>query len=122
MTTVQALLIRTDLTTEVLDLEPGQDGYTQLHDAVGGYIEMVRLSETLDMVVNEEGKIHRLPYNEIATGVWATYYGLTDTILGNAVLVGPSDDEGEPTDLPNALTRDIARYAALIKEIRDGQK
>lgn len=122
MTTVKALRLNTDLTTEVFDLSSGEDGYTQLHDAVGGYIELVTLSPNLIMYVNEEGKIHRLPYNELATSVWATYYGLTDTILGNAVLVGPIDDEGEHADLSLAVIRDTEKFAGVVRELRHGQK
>lgn len=34
---------------------------------VGGYVEMVRLSNREIMLVNEEGRLHGLPLNRIAT-------------------------------------------------------
>jgi len=119
VTTVKALRVNADMTTEVIDLERGQAGYAQLYDAVCGYIEYVSLCPTISMVVNEEGKLRDMHYNDIATGIWAAYYGLTDRILGNAVLVGPSDAEGEATDLSPAVIHEITKYAVLIKEIRE---
>lgn len=58
---------------QVIDVEP-ENGLTyelqQLHDIVGGYIELVRLNNKEYMVVNEEGKLYNLPFNAMATSLY----------------------------------------------------
>lgn len=48
---------------------PGPEGYQldQLQAVVGGFIELVYLADDRMLVVNEEGLIHGMPLNEIAT-------------------------------------------------------
>ena len=52
---------------------------------VGGYIEIVPLGDERIMVVNEEGKIHRLPLNVRATCI-VNGAGIADTIVGNVLI------------------------------------
>ena len=49
---------------------------------VGGYIETVSCNGPI-MIINEEGKINRLPVNTLATMI----YGMGDFIAGNTLLV-----------------------------------
>lgn len=58
----------------------------ELQDFVGGYIEIVRLSSTQLMVVNEEGKIHNLPINTNATLLYIMATGRKDTIVGDVLI------------------------------------
>lgn len=63
----------------------------QLQAAVGGYIQMLDLADKLVMVINEEGKIYRLPANDTATRLTQHYaVGLAadDEISGTAVIIG----------------------------------
>lgn len=74
--------------------------YDFLSGAVGGWIQAVTLSydENLgDLVLwcNEEGKLTGLPVNHAATRLWELYFGKTDVIVGDVVLTGGSDDEGD---------------------------
>ena len=69
-----------DITNE---LEP-------LQALVGGYIEIVPISDKIVMIVNEEGKLMGLPYNFIIRG---------DTIVGPAVFAGVNGEEF--TDAPD---------------------
>ena len=57
----------------------------ELKTIVGGYIEIVPLSDERIMVVNEEGKIHRLPLNVRATCI-VNGAGIADTIVGNVLI------------------------------------
>lgn len=41
----------------------------ELQEAVEGYIEIVRLENDLIMVVNEEGRLRNLPFNESASAL-----------------------------------------------------
>lgn len=42
---------------EFVDILENLQGY------VGGYIDVVRLNDEIDLVINDEGKIHDLPTN-----------------------------------------------------------
>lgn len=61
----------------------------ELQSYVGGYIEVINLSANKALVVNEEGKLHNLPVNKIATAL-AQYCNAifpTDCIVGDAVVI-----------------------------------
>lgn len=95
---MKAVTIATDGTKAVVDFDKG-NSYELLRSAVDGWIECVSLSPTADMWINEEGKINRLPQNPTATGLWVDLYGYTDVIMGNVVITGGADEEGETLGL-----------------------
>ena len=78
---------------KVIATEPknGKDYKLQeLKDVVGGYIEIVPLCGGYIMVVNEEGKIHHLPYNQNATTIlrrMAMHDGFRNDYICGDVLV-----------------------------------
>jgi hypothetical protein len=78
---------------EVIDLS--DDTLTKLQDAVGGWVQAVDLTEDVTLWCNEEGKMNGLPFNAIATSLWIDKFGETDIIVGDVVLTGGADDEGE---------------------------
>ncbi len=91
----KALVINTDGTVAVID--PTLDA---LQGAVGGWIQAVDLSDRLTLWVNEEGKMVGLPHNRYAQLLWDEAYGEhTDYIVGNAVITGGSDEDGETVSL-----------------------
>lgn len=70
---------------------PSNGKYFELEEVqllVGGYIEVVRLSDKLIMIVNENGKIEGLNYNFIATRIAEFFKALRagDYICGDAVV------------------------------------
>lgn len=79
---------------KVLVKEPGKDPRTMeidnklsvLQQLVDGYIEPVRITDGLVMIVNEEGKLKGLEPNFFIAA-------LDDTILGTAVFCGEDGDE-----------------------------
>lgn len=77
--------------------DPEEINYPYLKNAVGGYFEVIGFQEKpVNMYLNEEGKLEGLPKNRLAT-LFArnfTGIGLGDYIAGDAVLVGPTDEEG----------------------------
>lgn len=85
----------------------GNAEYRVLQQIVGGYIELVTLQDPNDqmppvsMYVHEEGRITGDPVNDRATAV-ARRYGWPDgyDIVGNVVVLGPPDREGNDTDAP----------------------
>ena len=78
-----AQIIRADGSVEEVEM-PKKDGLPFMQQVVGGYIEIVRIPDGRLMVLNEEGKLLRLPLNTKAT---ALYNNLNDVIVGD-VLVG----------------------------------
>lgn len=76
---------------DVVDVTPKNGRDFQLDELkrfVGGFIEIVRINDKQIMVVNEEGKLNRLPYNSLATeALILAYQGrVDDYIVGNVLL------------------------------------
>lgn len=72
-----------------LMINDGDDELKKLQDVVGGWIEMVSLPGGNSIIVNEEGLLKRLGYNEFSSTIAGRH------LVGDAVLVGPVDDEGD---------------------------
>lgn len=86
-TTNQAFIYRTN--GEILPILPknGTDfQLKEMQEIVGGYLQVVHLKDGRVMVLNEEGKIDHLDYNEQATHLYNNQY---DFIVGD-VLVTPA--------------------------------
>jgi hypothetical protein len=60
----------------------------QLQKMVGGYIEVVSLSDGRQLIVNEEGLLHDLPKNPEATALNVAMGNGQPLIVGNAVVLG----------------------------------
>ena len=97
---MKALVLTTDNTIEVEQDTDEFVSYATLSRAVGGMIEAVTLPSGLTLWVNEEGKMNGLPVNEYATRLFASAFGAgIDIIVGNAIVTGGADDEGETLGL-----------------------
>lgn len=95
------------MSVEVIVLEAGKsEGYVQsypeslslkeMQDLVGGYIELVYLNEKQFMVVNEDGHILGLPYNQAANNILAIQrpeFSQRNVIVGNVFLIDRTDIE-----------------------------
>jgi len=115
-----ALRINTDFTTEVLDLSSNE--YAQLRDAVGGLIQPVDLKPDLTLWCNEEGKlINGMEVNVIGTHLYEKSYAMTDVIMGNIVLTGGTDDEGETLPLPSTWLAYVEEIAERLRSARAGE-
>ena len=98
----KAVIIRTDETREVVEFT-NKTSYDVISTAVGGRIECVNIfDKTADLWLNEEGKIEGLPQNPIGTSIWADNYGLTDVIVGDIIITGGTDEEGETLGLTDS--------------------
>lgn len=97
MCTVAKINTNGDISIETLDSEFVD--YNTLSEGVGGMIEAVTLNN-FDLWCNEEGLYANLPINTIATQLWdETYPNSGNVILGNVVITGGCDDEGETLGL-----------------------
>jgi hypothetical protein len=108
----KAVIIRTDDSREVVEFEAGES-YPLLREAVGGFIECVTLRDKnfADMWLNEEGKVIGLPFNAVATLLWASMYGFSDVMVGDVVITGSCDEEGETLGLSDEEVEFFMNYA-----------
>jgi hypothetical protein len=85
------------------------DGLTSMQEAVGGLIEFVDLGPIgASLIVPEEGKLKREPINRRATLIWWLLFPSAvhvDVIVGPALMVGAPDEDGNTTDVPQAITQ-----------------
>lgn len=58
----------------------------ELQEYVGGFIELVPLDGHIMMVVNEEGKLLRMPDNAMATDINRLFRKSPDVLVGDVVL------------------------------------
>ena len=116
-------------------------GYEDINRNVGGYIEAVFLwSGRVTMYVNEEGLLKGLPHNARASWLrhqgtpttpwnghpgdyWKYRHGLDLALVGDVLLLGPPDGEGDDTgitdkDIKNALMM-IAYKPEAIQAVLD---
>jgi hypothetical protein len=98
MTTKTALQVKT--TGEVTELDLSSDSLQTLQTAVGGWVQAIDLASDLSMWCNEEGKLNSLPHNPYAQFMWDEVFGAhTDYLVGDIVLTGGTDSEGETIGL-----------------------
>ena len=67
----------------------------EAQEFVGGYIEAVTFPNDDLLIINEDGKSKDLPYNSEASEVWVSHYGMTDAIVGDALLIKSDARDGE---------------------------
>lgn len=107
----KALKISTNGTITELDLDAPEGSLRVLQGAVGGYVQAVDLTPQVTMWINEEGKLDGLPLNFHGTMFWSASFGIgTDEIVGDIVLTGGVDDEGETLEL-SAEAEEVVRSA-----------
>jgi hypothetical protein len=73
----------------IIDVKPnnGTDfSLEELQEIVGGFIEVVSLMDNEIMVINEEGKLIDLPFNETATQMYQEVDGFYDYIAGDVLV------------------------------------
>lgn len=104
---MKALVLTTNNTVEVEQNTEEFVSYATLSRAVGGLIEAVALSDNLTLWVNEEGKNDGLTPNVYATRLFISVFGAVDVIVGNAILTGGVDDEGETLGLTDEQIEEL---------------
>jgi hypothetical protein len=92
-------MIDTEGNATELDLDAKEGSLQTLQTAVDGLIEAVDINKNLTLWLNEEGKLLGLPMNSVGTAMYRRATEITDTIVGNIVLTGGVDDEGDTIGL-----------------------
>jgi hypothetical protein len=107
-TEMKALVFKTNNTLVVEQDTNEFVSYETLSRAVGGMIEAVTLPNGLTLWVNEEGKMDGLPVNDYATRLFASAFGAgIDIIVGDAIVTGGADDEGETLGLTDEQVAEL---------------
>lgn len=80
--------------------DPDELTYEYLRECVGGYLQAVEIGD-LNLYLNEEGKLEGRPINRRATELALANQAIfaDDVIVGDVVLIGPADDDGNETGL-----------------------
>lgn len=107
MKDIRALIITVD---GIEERTISQDLET-LQKLVGGYVETIKLTFDMTALVNEEGKMLKLPRNEKATtlcNLCEIGWHDDDFVCGTMVVVGGVDQEGY--------------FKSLMKSLSDGVK
>lgn len=73
------------------ELRPTTFHYTELQDVVGGYIEIIRLTDEVFMVVDEEGKLKDYYVNVAATEIFRKCFPKSNDYIVGDVLICSSD-------------------------------
>lgn len=94
---MNVLLIPVESEPMVVDIEVT---VKSLQDAVGGYFQPVGVGRA-DAVayVNEEGLVHDLPFNPLASWLCSR------ALVGDVAVVGPVDRNGNDTPVPDEVVR-----------------
>jgi hypothetical protein len=91
---MKAVRIRVDGTVDEID-----GGYESLSNAVDGWLEIAPTpGSPFVMFCDEEGKIKRKPFNPRANLIADRYRNWNDPLVGDVVLVGPTDRNGDNTE------------------------
>ena len=93
----KAVIISTEGHKSVVEFEFGKS-YQILSDAVGGMIECVSLKDA-DLWCNENGIAEGLDLNMIASAIYSDAFNASNPILGNVIITGSVDAEGETLGL-----------------------
>jgi hypothetical protein len=93
----KAVIISTEGHKSVVEFEFGKS-YQILSDAVGGMIECVGLKDA-DLWCNENGIAEGLDLNMIASAIYSEAFNASNPILGNVIITGSVDAEGETLGL-----------------------
>jgi len=98
----------------VIDLE--SESLLKLQRAVSGWVQAIDLSDTVSMWCNEEGKMIGLAHNPFGQAFWEKSYGRTDYIVGDIVITGGVDDEGDTISLTD---EQIVSITAVVAEVNE---
>ena len=108
----KAVIITTEGTKSVVEFEIG-DSYKLLSNSVGGMIECVGLGDA-DLWCNENGIAEGLPLNMIASAIYSETFNASNPILGNVIITGGADEEGETLGLTD---EQVAYWLGYNKQV-----
>ena len=108
----KAVIISTGGKKSVVEFEFGKS-YELLSSAVGGMIECVSLKDA-DLWCNENGIAEGLELNMIASAIYSEAFNASNPILGNVIITGSVDEEGETLGLTD---KQVAYWLEYNKKV-----
>ena len=108
----KAVIITTEGKKSLVEFDFGTS-YQTLSDAVGGMIECVGLKDA-DVWCNENGIAEGLFLNMIASAIYSDAFNSSNPILGNVIITGSCDAEGETLGLTD---EQVAYWLAYDKKV-----
>ena len=108
----KAVIITTEGKKSLVEFDFG-NSYQILSDAVGGMIECVGLKDA-DVWCNENGIAEGLFLNMIASAIYSDAFNSSNAILGNVIITGSCDAEGETLGLTD---EQVAYWLAYDKKV-----
>lgn len=109
----KAVIIKANGAKEVVTFTIGES-YKVLSNAVEGMIECVRLAEDTDMWCNENGIAEGRDLNLMASAIYNETFGVANPILGNVIITGGADEEGETLGLTEEQVQKWLAYNKAI--------
>lgn len=106
----KAVVITTEGEKSVVTFTIG-DSYKILSATVEGMIECVSLSDNEDLWCNENGIAEGKPLNLIASAIYSETFNAGNPILGNVIITGGADEEGETLGLSDELVEKWMTYS-----------
>jgi hypothetical protein len=108
-----AIKLTAEGNASIIDLTADSNELLTLQMSVGGLIEAKTLESGYTLIMNEEGKLQGLPVNSRATEIWlANFPNFPDVILGDVVIAGGYDDEGEQLGLDSDYANRLLKLFA----------
>ncbi|MDO4501387.1 MAG: DUF3846 domain-containing protein [Erysipelotrichaceae bacterium] len=92
---IKGILVKAGEQPKIVEFE---ESLESLQSFVGGYIEMIQLTEDedVDIVINEEGKLLGLDANRILMRNGQ----IVDVLVGDLIVVGANPNTGETVSVP----------------------
>lgn len=111
---MKAITVTTSGEISITDI-PDNSRYEKIKDFIGGWLDAVNIGNLGYMYINEDGKSLNLPINHMATAIYNAFTGISDVIVGNAILFGMPDDEGNETSVSEELISLFAKHLPITE-------
>lgn len=125
MATIKAIYIPADSAEDVYVQHIERDDYRKIQELVGGSFEVLNVNDPpCSLYFNEEGRIKELPENERATlllRVMRPEFITESPLLGDVLLVGAPDGDGNDTSAPETLVSIILGGRRVAIEFQRGE-
>jgi len=72
---------------KIINNKKDQPTLEEAQEFVGGWVQNVFFRNGDILLIDEEGKLNGKEVNKKATAIWIKHYGMTDIIVGNAILI-----------------------------------
>ena len=121
MTKIVGLKISTDVDAMLSLHEVDADNFSETYNVLGiRMVEVVSLGEHGDLFVDEEGLFVESPELNVRASLLARAFGRGETIVGDALLVGPAV-EGSATTVNNATANAVHDTTLRLQQQREPQ-